>query len=168
MKCCFVYQRAPVSEFAPSDGCASGWMERLARGGIRALRARQEDGGNKAVSSERIHWEMRGPIVGIGRCRRVPSRVRASAPLTARLQPTSPPAPLQGRCVPLLSTPLPVPWRRDGLVKRLPSREGGRTAQRGEGSAADGQWGRRSAGGCASLGDADLTQRYPFPAARHV
>jgi AcrR family transcriptional regulator len=30
----------------------------------------------------------------------------------AHAQPTSPPAPLQGRCVPLLSTPLPIPWRR--------------------------------------------------------
>jgi hypothetical protein len=58
---------------------------------------------------------------------------RPLPPLVARTQPTSPPAPLQGRCVPLLSTPLPVPRRRDGLVKALSSHEGWGTAQRGEG-----------------------------------
>src|SRR5262249_27765381 len=65
-----------------------------------------------------------GPMVGGWGCSTGPPPLRGSAPLTARLQPTSPPTPLQGRCVPLRSTPLPVPWRRDGLVTRLPSREG--------------------------------------------
>jgi len=36
-----VYQRAPVSEFAPSTWRMLHQAERLARSGIRALRARQ-------------------------------------------------------------------------------------------------------------------------------
>ena len=70
-----------------------------------------------------------------------PSRTaRPQPPLVARPQPTSPPAPLQGRCVPLLSTPLPIPCRRDGLVTALSSHEGWGTAQRGEGSRSDRSW----------------------------
>ena len=38
-----VYQRAPVSECAPSELVALRRAERLARRGIRALRARQEN-----------------------------------------------------------------------------------------------------------------------------
>ncbi len=59
-----VYQRAPVREFAPSCCCALQQTERLARGGIRALRARQEDGSREdgLAGGEVIQWETRGPI----------------------------------------------------------------------------------------------------------
>ena len=63
--------------------------------------------------------------------------VSLPTPLVAHAQPTSPPAPLQGRCVPLLSTPLPVPWRRDGLVTALASHEGGRGRPSVEGECRD-------------------------------
>jgi|GEM_PF-5761571 len=51
--------RVPVSEFAPSHWRVFRQAERLARGGIRALRARQEDesgeweAGGKMILSER-------------------------------------------------------------------------------------------------------------------
>lgn len=116
----------PVSEFTPSCWRARWSMERLARGGIRALRARQEDGGGDSVEMDTgIHSRTGGSDSrdwpGV---RSLSHGVSLPTPLVARAQPTSPPAPLQGRCVPLPSTPLPIPWRRDGLVTALSSHEG--------------------------------------------
>jgi hypothetical protein len=162
-----VLLRAPVSEFAPSAARVTQV------GAARALRhpCLARSPGEWQTTGDCWGWggslgHRWGPIVG-NAAGSLSQGVRPLPPLVARTQPTSPPAPLQGRCVPLRSTPLPVPRRRDGLVTALSSHEGWGTAQRGEGSRCDLDrgWRFRERNG---LGHADFTQRHTLPAARYV
>jgi hypothetical protein len=162
-----VYQRAPVREFAPPGQRVTWSTARLARGGIRALRARWEDGGgNEGARGKSILQGARGPI---GRDWPLQTRsLHASAPpLHSRLACSLPAHPRHCKVAAFRCAPLRSLFRGDGTgwSRRLSSHEGWRTAQRGRDRTGTGAQCAHGGAPWEWLEHADLAQWRPLPAA---
>ena len=144
--------------------------ERLARGGIRALRARQENAAERVGDGQETHSEQMGsdsrdwPLVSASLHGASPASTHGSP---AAYQPTRATA-RSLRSVALHSAPCSVATGRPGNGALEPRGRGDGPAWRGIGRRRRGTSTARTRMRQGRLGHADFTQRHALPATSHV